>query len=106
MLAGVEFSHKAVTQGATFIIQATTSEGPAQGPYVAARVGFEPATFRTTPQPPRPFNSIDALHVIIASSTSRPTREERARILFTHFDLFSCQRINPKTWTRVNRAYL
>ena len=28
-------------------IQATTSEGLAQGPYVAARVGFEPATFHT-----------------------------------------------------------
>ncbi len=28
-------------------LQATTSEGLAQGPYVAARVGFEPATFRT-----------------------------------------------------------
>ena len=29
------------------VIQATTSEGHAQGPYVAARVGFEPATFCT-----------------------------------------------------------
>ena len=29
------------------IIQATTSEGLAQGPYMAARVGFEPATNRT-----------------------------------------------------------
>ena len=28
-------------------LQATASEGLAQGPYVAARVGFEPATFRT-----------------------------------------------------------
>ena len=27
------------------VIQATTSEGLAQGPYVAARVGFKPATF-------------------------------------------------------------
>src|SRR6218665_4089065 len=27
--------------------QATTSEGLGQGPYMAARVGFEPATFRT-----------------------------------------------------------
>ena len=27
--------------------QATASEGLAQGPYVAARVGFEPATLRT-----------------------------------------------------------
>ena len=29
------------------VIQATTSEGLAHGPYVVARVGFEPATFRT-----------------------------------------------------------
>ena len=29
------------------VIQAITSEGLAQGPYVAATVGFEPATFRT-----------------------------------------------------------
>src|SRR6218665_2942606 len=42
---GVEFNCKAATQGAHHIIQATKSEGLAQGPYVAARVGFEPATF-------------------------------------------------------------
>ena len=40
-------------------IQATMSEGLAQGDYVAARVGFEPATHRTqsterTTKPPRP----------------------------------------------------
>ena len=29
------------------VIQATTSKGLAQGPYVAARVKFEPATLRT-----------------------------------------------------------
>ena len=29
------------------VIQATTNEGLAQGPYVTARVVFEPATFRT-----------------------------------------------------------
>src|SRR6218665_551915 len=29
------------------VIQATMSEGLAQGPYVAARVGFEPVTFHT-----------------------------------------------------------
>jgi len=29
------------------VIQATTSEGLAQGPYVVARVGFKPVTFRT-----------------------------------------------------------
>ena len=29
------------------VIQAITSEGLAQGPYVAARGGIEPATFRT-----------------------------------------------------------
>ena len=37
----------------------TVSKGLAQGPYVAAGVGFEPATLRTegaefTPEPPRP----------------------------------------------------
>ena len=40
-------------------LQATASEGLAQGPYVAAREGFEPATFRTkgtapTTKPPCP----------------------------------------------------
>ena len=39
--------------------QATTSEGLAQGPYVAARAGFEPTTLKTkgaesTNEPPRP----------------------------------------------------
>ena len=34
-------------QGATSIIQGITSEGLAQGPYVAARVGFKPATICT-----------------------------------------------------------
>ena len=34
-------------QGATSVIQAITSEGLAQGPYVAARGRVEPATFRT-----------------------------------------------------------
>ena len=39
--------------------QATASEGHAQGPYMAARVGFEPATLRTkgdesTNAPPHP----------------------------------------------------
>src|SRR6218665_931905 len=29
------------------VMQATTSGGLAQGPYVAARVGFKPETFRT-----------------------------------------------------------
>ena len=29
------------------VMQATTSEGLAQGPNVAARLGFEPETFRT-----------------------------------------------------------
>ena len=29
------------------VIQATASEGPAQDPYVATRVRFEPATLRT-----------------------------------------------------------
>ena len=34
-------------QAATFIIQAIMNEGLAQGPYVAARGGIEPATFLT-----------------------------------------------------------
>jgi len=39
--------------------QATAREGLAQGPYVAARVGFKPTTFRTigaesTNKPPSP----------------------------------------------------
>src|SRR6218665_3368302 len=34
-------------QGATSVIQAITGEGLAQGPYVAARGGVEPTTFRT-----------------------------------------------------------
>src|SRR6218665_507059 len=33
--------------GATSVIQTITSEGLAQDPYVAARGGVEPATFRT-----------------------------------------------------------
>ena len=42
--------------------QATASEGLAQGPYVAARAGFEPATLRTkgdesTNEPRRPPTS-------------------------------------------------
>ena len=40
-------------------LQATTCEGLAHGPYVAAIVGFEPATFQTqltklATEPPRP----------------------------------------------------
>ena len=31
----------------TKALQATVSEGLAQGPYMAAKVGFEPATLRT-----------------------------------------------------------
>ena len=34
-------------QGATSVMQAITGEGLAQGPYVAARGGVEPTTFRT-----------------------------------------------------------
>ena len=42
------------------VIQATMSEGLAQGSYVVARVGFEPATLQTkgnelTIEPPRPL---------------------------------------------------
>ena len=41
--------------------QATANEGLAQGPYMAARVGFEPTTLRmkgveSTSDPPRPTN--------------------------------------------------
>ena len=43
-ITGVEFNRKAATQGAHHVIQAITSEGLAQGPYVAVRVKFEPAT--------------------------------------------------------------
>ena len=46
-ITGVEFSRKATTQGATSRHKASMSEGLAQGPCVAARVGCEPATFRT-----------------------------------------------------------
>ena len=43
----------------TEALEATASEGLAQGPYVAARTGFEPATLRSkridsTNAPPRP----------------------------------------------------
>src|SRR6218665_3617463 len=34
-------------EGATFVIQAITGEGLAQGPYVAARAGVEPTALRT-----------------------------------------------------------
>src|SRR6218665_3567634 len=42
-----------------YVIQAATSKGRVQGPYVAARVRFESATFRNegTEQPPRPSSS-------------------------------------------------
>ena len=44
-------------------LQATASEGLAQGPYVAARAGFEPTTLRSkgidsTNVPPRPTRSM------------------------------------------------
>ena len=42
-ITGVKFSRKA----ATFVIQAITGEGLAQGTYVAARGGVEPTIFRT-----------------------------------------------------------
>ena len=51
--------------------QATASEGLAQGPYVAARVGFKPANLRTkgnksTNEPPRP-TTVDWFHVFSGS---------------------------------------
>ena len=50
-------------------LQATLSEGLAQGPYIAARAGFEPVTLRTygtelTIEPPRPpYISLFPAHV-------------------------------------------
>ena len=50
------------------IIQATTSEGLAQGPYVVARVWFEPATLRMqgrelTTEPLRPsYTRLENVH--------------------------------------------
>ena len=43
------------------VLQTTVSEGLAQGPYMAARAGFEPMTLRlkgidSTNAPPRPTN--------------------------------------------------
>ena len=50
------------------------SEGLSQGPYVAARVGYEPATFRTqgaklTNEPPRPQRK--EVYVILCFSSYR-----------------------------------
>jgi len=47
------------------------SEGLAQGPYVAVRVGFQPATFRTqgserTSEPPRPHSDVEGELKIIS----------------------------------------
>ena len=49
--------------------QATASEGPAQGPYMEARAGFEPTTVRTkgdesTNEPPRPTISVPVVYAI------------------------------------------
>ena len=48
--------------------QATASAGLAQVPYVAARVGFKPATLRTkgdesTNEPPRPTRVLYVMYV-------------------------------------------
>jgi len=48
--------------------QASASEGLAQGPYVGARAGFEPTTFRTkgvesTNEPPCPTLLIFSLYL-------------------------------------------
>ena len=60
--------------------QATMSEGLAQGPYVAARVGVEPMTFRTkgvdsTNVPPTPHKSLSFLVILnlttLVHSTSK-----------------------------------
>lgn len=40
----------------TEVLQATTSEELAQGPYLVAKMGFEPATLQThRTEPPRPI---------------------------------------------------
>jgi len=38
------------------VIQATSSEGLPQGPYVVARVGFKPKAPNASTQPPRPIH--------------------------------------------------
>src|SRR6218665_3619991 len=47
LLRGVPDSLDTVSEFHAEAPQATTSEGLAQGPYVAVRAGFEPATLRT-----------------------------------------------------------
>ena len=42
-----EYSTATVPELTCEALQATASEGLAQGPYVAARVGFEPVTIRS-----------------------------------------------------------
>ena len=60
--------------------QPNASEGLAEGPYVAARAGFEPATLRTkgvqsTNEPQRPSN-IDKLSTISLTGSSIGGRED------------------------------
>jgi|SRR6218665_338317 len=59
----LDTQHDTVREFHAEVPQATVSEGLAQGPYVAARAGFEPTTLRTkgvdsTKAPPRPTPSL------------------------------------------------
>src|SRR6218665_1358893 len=51
------------------VIQATTSEGLAQGPYVVARVGFEPATFHTQGTEPATEPPHPTIHIRVKTAT-------------------------------------
>src|SRR6218665_396850 len=63
-------------QGATSVIQAITVEGLAQGPYVAARGGVEPTTFRT--------EGTDNLHL----TKQRPGWDSLDTLLYFQLPLF------------------
>ena len=52
-------------------LQATVSEELAQGPYVAVRVGFEPATFRTEGTKPYHWATTPYKYVLKLASYSK-----------------------------------
>ena len=59
-------------------LQAPVSEGLAQGPYVATRVGFEPANLRTegtehTTKPPRPTYRVTIITTVSVTIISTST---------------------------------
>ena len=61
------------------MLQATASEGLAQGPCMAVRVGFEPATLRTedtklTTEPPRPKRGGSVITTVIVASKVNDVR--------------------------------